>query len=248
MGEVIAFYLNFIPGPKFVSPTPSSPVKHLEGPSMLDGTYFYTKGISYFDIIQIVYAIYILNIENMPNFYCMSERFTLHKTEISLGPSDALIISGDILDELYLLKHDISFLVSEFQCAVFFVPINHEAWVDGKDVDKIGLTTSLRNLAAIKDLCDDLGYHTSHRFVGSVNHRSAWIVPINSWYDGKIALLGCEDILLDFIKWPWVDFMRFKWTFQPEESGILGKIPTGLTEYFLKHNKNAEFCKLVEIK
>ena len=39
-GEVIAFYLRFIPGDMFVSPTPYSLVKRLDGPSTRDRTYF----------------------------------------------------------------------------------------------------------------------------------------------------------------------------------------------------------------
>ena len=34
-------HLRFIPGQTFVSPTPSSKVYRLDGPSMRDGTYFY---------------------------------------------------------------------------------------------------------------------------------------------------------------------------------------------------------------
>ena len=41
LGGVIYFYLRFIPGHTFVSPTSLSPVQRLDGPSTHDGTYFY---------------------------------------------------------------------------------------------------------------------------------------------------------------------------------------------------------------
>ena len=56
-GEVIAFYLRFIPGYTFVSPTSSSLVKWLDGPSTRDGTYLYKSWSQIFWVGQSCYTI-----------------------------------------------------------------------------------------------------------------------------------------------------------------------------------------------
>ena len=127
------------------------------------------------------------------------------------GPKDALVIAGDISHRLETIERSLSVISDNLGCHTFFVPGNHEAWVGGKEMDEMGLTSSFDKLQRVMDVCDRLGVHTKHKLVGSNHRRPAWIVPIWSWYDGTLALPGCEDLCDGFGQWPWVDFARCKW-------------------------------------
>ena len=43
------------------------------------------------------------------------------------------------------------------------------------------------------------------------SRHPVWIVPMWSWYDGSLALPGCEDLSAGLATWPWVDFKRCEW-------------------------------------
>ena len=47
-----------------------------------------------------------------------------------LGKNDALIVAGDISHKFERLEKTLNMLTSELECPVFFVPRNHEAWLD----------------------------------------------------------------------------------------------------------------------
>ncbi len=77
-----------------------------------------------------------------------------------------------------------------------------------------------------------------------------WIETVvfhNSWYDGSLILPGCEEFILDFPTWPWVDFNRCKWPTEyiVDNSAIIDShwhrnFPSpSLVDVFLTKNENA---------
>eukprot|EP00566_Odontella_aurita_P014030 CAMPEP_0113556354 /NCGR_PEP_ID=MMETSP0015_2-20120614/17213_1 /TAXON_ID=2838 /ORGANISM="Odontella" /LENGTH=452 /DNA_ID=CAMNT_0000457707 /DNA_START=23 /DNA_END=1381 /DNA_ORIENTATION=+ /assembly_acc=CAM_ASM_000160 len=187
--------------------------------------------------IRRVFAISDLHTDNVANLDWITQKCIAGKTDLSPGPSDALIVAGDISHELSTLEKTLSILLSELNCTIFFVSGNHEAWIGGKEMDDIGLNSSLQKLEAVKELCMNIGVHTSNRLIGMDHKSPVWIAPIDSWYDGTLTLQGCEDLTSNFLRWPWVDFIRCDWEpFHPDPSGENGKIPVGLTEHILTQN------------
>ena len=75
--------------------------------------------------------------------------------------------------------------------------------------------------------------------VGGTEERPypLWILPLDSWYDGSLAIEECNDLVQDFPKWPWVDFMRSRWPFPETDNRILRKIPAGLVDFFATKNE-----------
>ena len=65
---------------------------------------------------------------------------------------DALILAGDVSEELALIKVTLRILASKF-ARVYFTPGNHDLWAEG-NVD------SMAKLHAIINLCDELGVAT----------------------------------------------------------------------------------------
>lgn len=69
----------------------------------------------------------------------------------------------------------------------------------------------------------------------------------SSWYDGSLQLPGCEDLIVDFPTWPWVDFTRCRWptehildTFATTDSHWHRNFPSkSLVDMFLTKNENA---------
>jgi len=135
------------------------------------------------------------------------------------GPNDALIIAGDISHDLDVIRQTLSTIVTNLQCHTFFIPGNHEAWIGGDKMDGIGLTDSFSKLDRVVQVCDELGVHTTAKLVGCLGladdaahgRHPVWIVPLWSWYDGSLALPGCEDLSDGLASWPWVDFRRCEW-------------------------------------
>ncbi|ELU10139.1 hypothetical protein CAPTEDRAFT_219491 [Capitella teleta] len=89
---------------------------------------------------------------------------------------DVLILAGDISDDLCLLKDTLTCLSEKFR-AVFFVPGNHDVWIRS---DEEGMD-SLEKFCNVLSVCDRVGVHyTPHKIVSG--SKSAWIVPLFSWY------------------------------------------------------------------
>jgi predicted phosphodiesterase len=122
----------------------------------------------------------------------------------------ALILAGDISDNLATLREALSRLCNLFT-HVFFVPGNHELWVRRQE-----FSDSIAKFWYILQLCDTLGVHTTPTRVGTVNGTDGvWIVPLFSWYmrpeEGGGSLFvpkAGEDPSLQmwsdnyFIRWP----------------------------------------------
>lgn len=128
--------------------------------------------------------------------------------------SDALILAGDVSDDLNILKESLTSLREMF-AQVFFVPGNHELWICRSECKD-----SIDKFWKIIDLCDTLDVKTSPAQVGGNsmgNH--VWIVPLFSWYlkpeesDGSLYVekegedpnleMWCDNY---YVKWPiWND-------------------------------------------
>jgi len=91
--------------------------------------------------------------------------------------NDILILAGDVSDDISLLKETLITLRGLFN-QVFFVPGNHELWINRSDCDN-----SLEKFWQIIDLCDSLNINTRPAKVSSKkNENDVWILPLFSWY------------------------------------------------------------------
>jgi predicted phosphodiesterase len=110
--------------------------------------------------------------------------------------NDALIVAGDVADQLEIIRDTLKLLRAKFQ-RVFFMPGNHELWIRTDDCDSI---QKLQNIIA---LCDHLGVDTRPAKI-----FDTWIVPLFSWYD-SIFDLDAESDATELQGW--ADFYFCKW-------------------------------------
>ncbi|HEX6750377.1 MAG TPA: metallophosphoesterase [Longimicrobium sp.] len=110
---------------------------------------------------------------------------------------DALIVAGDVADDLSIVTDVLGSLRARF-AEVFFVPGNHELWVRGDPRD------SVEKFHAVLDACRTIGVRTAPARVGG-----AWVVPLFSWYDAAFDVAGEADhdsleawSDLYFCRWP----------------------------------------------
>lgn len=105
----------------------------------------------------------------------------LHELSDSAFRSDALIVAGDVCEDLGQLEATLRLLAAKFGL-VFFTPGNHDLWLTSSDV-AAGLTTSLAKLEHILQLCGRLGVATSpRRFGGAEAGRGVWVCPLLSFH------------------------------------------------------------------
>jgi len=209
------------------------------------------------DDIENIYIISDLHTDNVENLEWLRERCKNSRQSMETpGQNDCLIIAGDISHELSKLEETFSIIVENLQCHIFFIWGNHEAWIGGKEMDSLGISSSLGKIDKVKDLCNSMGIHTEFELVGKNNENPVLIFPIESWYDATLSLEGCEDLCEKFNVWPWVDFKNCEW---PTEEDLrdskfednqrfsiagynvenTGRIPVGLTEWFANMNQNS---------
>jgi len=125
---------------------------------------------------------------------------------------DAIVVAGDIADDLRVIEKTLRLLKSNF-AKVFYVPGNHELWVRKSSID------SLEKFRQVLSLCDDLGIYTKPGRAGET-----WIVPLFSWYEaGYDADNSADASELE----GWSDFYFCKWP--PEVVSV--------SEYFLQLNQ-----------
>jgi hypothetical protein len=123
---------------------------------------------------------------------------------------DALIVAGDISNDLGRLKKALTILKARFG-HVFFVPGNHELWIRQRDCPD-----SMTKFSRVLKLCESLAVHTQPTKVGAgTEYGPVWIVPLFSWYrkpeEGEQSLFvekQGEDLTSDI----WADdhFTRWK--------------------------------------
>jgi predicted MPP superfamily phosphohydrolase len=125
---------------------------------------------------------------------------------------DALVVAGDIADDLRVIDWTLRKLRSKFG-KVFYVPGNHELWVRDREYD------SVEKFRRDLRLCDEIGIYTEPGRAGK-----AWIVTLFSWYESEYDQEGEADVSsLE----GWADFYFCEW-------------PVGLgaaSEYFLSLNE-----------
>jgi len=88
---------------------------------------------------------------------------------------DALMLAGDVSDNLTVLRRTFAILLERFGY-VFFVPGNHELWIRKGEYER-----SLEKFEGVLSLCESLGVRTAPECVGRGSDRVC-IVPLFSWY------------------------------------------------------------------
>jgi hypothetical protein len=109
---------------------------------------------------------------------------------------DALLVAGDVADDLKTLGETLALLRSRF-AQVFFTPGNHELWVRRDDCN------SIAKLFRVLDLCERLDVKTGPYRLGEV-----WVVPLFSWYCADFdPEASDEEAELE----AWADFHFCRW-------------------------------------
>jgi len=97
--------------------------------------------------------------------------------------ADALIVAGDISDDLAVVRRTLRGLRAKF-ARVFFVPGNHDLWVARQhNVD--GCIDSLQKLRALERICTEEGVDTRPQRLLAANGAGVsdlWILPVISWH------------------------------------------------------------------
>ena len=186
--------------------------------------------------IDRVLCISDLHTDHVDNMRWLRDRTNSSSSSFeNLTSSDLIVVAGDISHELTTLEKSLTYLL-QHGSSVLFVPGNHEGWLNAKQSED---GNSLEKLRRVYETCHRLGVLTGCTMVGGTADRphALWLGPLESWYDGSLAIEGCEDLCDDFGSWPWVDFIRCRWPdFPPIPDGPNKRIPSGLTEYFHKQN------------
>jgi hypothetical protein len=183
-------------------------------------------GIHHLPHIRRVLCLSDLHTDHVDNLSWLANR--TQRGDIS--STDLIVVAGDISHDLERLEESFTLLLNT-GASVVFVCGNHEAWLSStelKQVDSHNNTennatttttitrsdcsiSSLTKLERIYQHCHELGVLTGCTLVGETTSSSSswplWIVPLDSWYDGSLDI-GSEDLIHDFPKWPWVDFVR----------------------------------------
>ena len=137
-----------------------------------------------FSRIERIFAISDLHTDNADNLSWLVNRCQCSENEnenanTTPGPNDILIIAGDISHELSKLKDTFDIILENLQCTIFFVPGNHEAWIGGTAMDKMGITSSIQKLDMIRDLCISMDKVEIHdRLIGSAHKSPVWLIPL----------------------------------------------------------------------
>jgi len=153
-----------------------------------------------------VYATSDLHTDYIENFRWLQD---LSDTDYR---DDALIVAGDISDQLDIIRETLLLLRSKFR-HVLFTPGNHEFWVRRVDYD------SIEKLQRVLDLCKDIDVT-----IQPLRLDDLWIVPLFSWYDGIFEPEMKDEKRV--ARQAWADFHFCKW---PEHA-------KPLADYFLRLN------------
>ena len=192
-----------------------------------------------FGSIERVYCISDLHTDSPANMKRLHELCSSNSnSKCKPGKNDALIVAGDISHGFDRLEKTLNMLTSELECIVFFVPGNHEAWLD----TEMTCQNSLEKLQSVQSLCQSLpNVYTNHALLGKDHTNPVWICPIQSWYDGSLDLgPDFADLCTGFEHWPWVDFFRCKWPETSHYKNAMHKqMPSSeLVKHFLQKNEH----------
>lgn len=144
--------------------------------------------------------------------------------------SSALIVAGDVTDNINLLMQSLSMLNERF-AVVCYVPGNHELWLRN-----CHYRDSIEKFHIIMDRCHEAGIYTSP--IKIATPQPVWVVPLLAWYiepdarnDGLYIPKAGEDS--DLLAW--ADHYLTCW---PQEIGEGEKtISAAVCDYFLNLNK-----------
>ncbi|NET58830.1 MAG: metallophosphoesterase [Symploca sp. SIO2E6] len=132
-----------------------------------------------------LYAISDLHTDFLDNWNLINQIGNYHQ--------DALIVAGDISDNLDIINKTFDVLQNKFKY-VFYIPGNHELWTRNEQHD------SLHKLDTVIHLCRNRGVITQpYKF------KHNWIIPLFSWYNCAIPL-NTKNII-----GAWVDYHRCRW-------------------------------------
>mmetsp|Transcript_73596 Transcript_73596/g.130512 ORF Transcript_73596/g.130512 Transcript_73596/m.130512 type:complete len:404 (+) Transcript_73596:69-1280(+) len=95
---------------------------------------------------------------------------------------DALILAGDVSDNLEVVRKTLRSLRAKF-AYVFFVPGNHDLWVTRQKA-KDNCHDSLSKMSALERICQEERVDTRPRrlLASREGASSVWIVPLLSWH------------------------------------------------------------------
>jgi len=95
-----------------------------------------------------------------------------HLRQLPACEETVLILAGDLACNIETIESSLRLLQQKFG-AVFYVPGNHELWINKSD----GLS-SIHKFIAIIELCERLGIHTRPAFIS----EECAVCPLFSWY------------------------------------------------------------------
>ncbi len=138
---------------------------------------------------------------------------------------DALIVAGDVTDDIARLLALLEALRRKFS-AVAFVPGNHELWIRDH-----AFPDSLSKFDALMSACERIGIHT-RAFRFGEQDDGIWIVPLLSWYagaeeSGSTLYVKKQQGVEDRTEEMWADYYFTKW---PSGLGV------SIADYFLDMN------------
>lgn len=123
-------------------------------------------------------------------------REALRRAMVHADRGDALIVAGDVADNVAVLRDTLEMLARGFG-EVFFVPGNHEMWVRGEE------RTSVDKFREVLRVCGQAGVRTAPMRVGG-----AWVVPLFSWYHRSFDI-RCEGVEAELEAWSDLYFCRW---------------------------------------
>lgn len=145
--------------------------------------------------IERIFVLSDLHTDHGRNMDWVHQRCT-HPNGNTPGSKDALLIAGDISHDLDILKKTFDVLQNNLQCSIFFIPGNHEAWMERSK----NYTNSFDKLDAVIQLCQQMGIYTTHCLVGTNHKCPAWVVPIHRYvYAFFLFFLWCQQFFLCFL-------------------------------------------------
>lgn len=120
-----------------------------------------------------------------------------HLRQLPVSEDTVLLLAGDVASSLETIESSLRLLKEKFG-AVFYVPGNHELWVNKTD----GLS-SVHKFLAILEICERLGVHTRPAFISA----DCAVCPLFSWYKDNLVdgfHRSLADIPFDMqTQWPW---------------------------------------------
>jgi len=120
---------------------------------------------------------------------------------------DALIVAGDVSDDLALLARTLRELKEAF-AHVCFVPGNHDLWLRGGEA-----RDSFEKFRRVLRRCAELGVHTGPaRLAGA--RGAVWVVPLFGWY--ALPEEGADTLYVpgpgrELFRSVWADRRRVRW-------------------------------------